>query len=73
MSSAHTNCGVGNTLPTLCFAAGVLISVSFVHIISKSFRMTDTAPVFLLIGFLAIYLSSCLLNLYLCHDYERAD
>ena len=47
----------------MCFAAGVLISVSFMHII----------PIFLLVGFLAIHLSNRLLNLYLCHDYERAD
>jgi len=57
----------------MCFAAGVLISVSFMHIIPKSFQMNDAAPIFLLVGFLAIHLSNRLLNLYLCHDYERAD
>jgi zinc transporter ZupT len=48
----------------MSFAAGVLISVSFVHIIPKSFEMNSTAPVFLLVGFLVIYLSNRLLNLY---------
>jgi zinc and cadmium transporter len=57
----------------MCFAAGVLISVSFMHIIPKSFQMNAAAPIFLLVGFLAIHLSNRLLNLYLCHDYERAD
>jgi zinc and cadmium transporter len=57
----------------MSFAAGVLISVSFVHIIPKSFQMNDMAPVSLLAGFLAIYLSNRLLNLYLCHEYERTD
>jgi zinc and cadmium transporter len=57
----------------MCFAAGVLISVSFMHIIPKSFQMNGAAPVFLLAGFLTIHLSNRLLNLYLCHDYERAD
>lgn len=57
----------------MCFAAGVLISVSFMHIIPRSLGMNSAAPTFLLAGFLAIHLSNRLLNLYLCHDYERAD
>ena len=57
----------------MSFAAGVLISVSFMHIIPKSLEMSSTAPVFLLAGFLAIYLSNRFLNLYICHDYECAD
>ena len=57
----------------MSFAAGVLISVSFMHIIPKSFGMNSTAPVFLLMGFLAIHLSNRLLNLYICHEYEHAD
>lgn len=56
----------------MCFAAGVLISVSFVHIIPKSFGMNSAAPVFLLAGFLAIHLSNRLLNMYLCHTYDCA-
>jgi zinc transporter ZupT len=35
--------------------------------------MSSTAPVFLLIGFLAIYLSNRLLNLYVCHKYGGTD
>jgi zinc and cadmium transporter len=57
----------------MSFAAGVLISVSFMHIIPKSFEMNNAAPVFLLVGFLAIYLSNRFLNLYICHEYECAD
>ena len=57
----------------MCFAAGVLISVSFVHIIPKSFEMNSTAPVFLLVGFLAIHLFNRFLDLYICHEYECAD
>ena len=56
----------------MCFAAGVLISVSFMHIIPESFQMNSTAPVFLLVGFLAIHLSNRFLNLYICHEYECA-
>jgi zinc and cadmium transporter len=57
----------------MSFAAGVLISVSFMHIVPKSFGMNSTAPAFLLVGFLAIYLSNRLLNLYICHEYECMD
>jgi zinc transporter ZupT len=57
----------------MSFAAGVLISVSFTHIIPKSFQMNSAAPAFLLAGFLVIHLSNRLLSLYLCHEYECAD
>jgi ZIP family zinc transporter/zinc and cadmium transporter len=57
----------------MSFAAGVLIAVSFMHIIPKSFKMSGTAPVFLLVGFLVIYLSNRFLNLYVCHKYGGAD
>jgi len=57
----------------VCFAAGVLISVSFVHIIPKSFEMSSAAPVFLLAGFLAIHLGNRLLDLYVCEKHEYTD
>jgi zinc and cadmium transporter len=57
----------------MSFAAGVLISVSFVHIIPKSFGMSSTAPAFLLAGFLTIHLANRFLNVYICHEYECAD
>jgi len=57
----------------MSFAAGVLISVSFIHIIPKSFDMHSAAPVFLLVGFLGTYLVNRLVRLYVCHDYESAD
>ena len=57
----------------MSFAAGVLISVSFMHIIPKSFGMNTAAPMFLLCGFLGIYLVNRFLNVYICHEYERED
>jgi zinc transporter ZupT len=57
----------------MSFAAGVLISVSFMHIIPKSFEMNGSAPVFLLAGFLGVYLSNRLVRLYVCHEYECTD
>lgn len=57
----------------ISFAAGVLISVSFVHIIPKSFDMNDSAPVALLAGFLTFYLTNRFLEAYICHEYERVN
>jgi zinc and cadmium transporter len=57
----------------MSFAAGVLISVSFVHIIPRAFDMNSSAPVALLAGFLALYLANRFLDAYLCHEYECAD
>ena len=71
--SKHEKWGREYSAYFMSFAAGVLISVSFMHIIPKSFQMNSTAPVFLLVGFLAIYLSNRLLNLYVCHRYESTD
>jgi zinc transporter ZupT len=65
--------GRRNTVYFMSFAAGVLISVSFIHIIPKSFAMNDSAPVFLLIGFMTLYLFNRFLNAYVCHKYESAD
>lgn len=54
----------------MSFAAGVLISVSFIHIIPRSFTMNASAPVYLLVGFMGLYLSNRFLNAYVCHEYE---
>jgi zinc and cadmium transporter len=62
-----------NAVYFMSFAAGVLISVSFVHIIPKSFGMDDSAPVFLLLGFMGLYLFNRFLNVFVCHKQECPD
>lgn len=62
--------GRTNIVYFMSFAAAVLISVSFMHIIPKSFQMNAAAPVYLLGGFLALYLFNRFLNMYICHEYE---
>lgn len=52
----------------ISFAAGVLISVSFIHIIPKSFSMNQNAPVYLLLGFMGMYLINRFINIMVCHD-----
>lgn len=62
--------GKDNAAYFMSFAAGVLISVSFIHIIPKSFEMNASAPLFLLAGFLALHLFNRFLKAYVCHEIE---
>jgi zinc transporter ZupT len=57
----------------MSFAAGVLISVSFMHIIPKSFAINPCSPVFLLIGFMALHLFNRSLNLYVYQHRDHPD
>ena len=49
-----------------CFAAGALITVSFLHIIPHSFTMNGQAPVYLLMGYLAFHLINRFIHAYVC-------
>jgi zinc and cadmium transporter len=60
--------GRRNTVYFMSFAAGVLVSVSFIHIVPESFQMHDRAPLFFLGGFLALYILNRFLRLYICDD-----
>jgi zinc and cadmium transporter len=53
----------------VCFAAGVLISVSFLHIIPKAFEMNVHAPAYLLLGFVLLHLFNRFVTAFVC---ERA-
>lgn len=53
----------------VCFAAGVLIAVSFLHIIPKSFEMNPHAPAYLLLGFVLLHLFNRFVTAFVC---ERA-
>jgi len=66
--SRYEEWGNKNIVYFISFAAGVLISVSFIHIIPKSFGMNDTAPIFLLVGFMGLYLINRFLNVFVCHE-----
>jgi zinc and cadmium transporter len=50
----------------VCFAAGVLISVSFLHIIPKSFEMNARAPAYLLVGFVLLHLLNRFVTAFVC-------
>lgn len=65
--------GNQNIVYFMSFAAGVLISVSFIHIIPKSFGMNEKAPIYLLVGFMGLYVINRFLNILVCHDREYAS
>lgn len=50
----------------VCFAAGVLISVSFLHIVPKSFEMNASAPAFLLGGYVLMHLFNRFITAFVC-------
>lgn len=71
--SRYQRWGRDNALYFMSFAAGILISVSFLHILPRAMGMTEQGPTFYLAGFLAIYLTNRFLHLYVQDEDERAD
>ena len=66
--------GHRNTTYFMCFAAGVLISASFLHIIPRSFSMNPQAPVWLLVGFLSLHLFNRFITAFVCEkDPDRKE
>jgi len=57
----------------MSFAAGVLISVSLMHIMPKSSTMNDQSSIFILIGFMSMYIINRFMNLYICDKRECND
>lgn len=58
----------------VCFAAGVLIAASFLHIIPKSMGLTARAPIYLLTGYIALHVFNHFVTAYVCDrtpDYPR--
>ena len=56
-----------------CFAAGVLIAVSFLKIIPASFAMNPRAPIYLFAGYLFMHVFNRFLTAYVCDKPETAD
>jgi zinc and cadmium transporter len=66
--SKYAKWGSQNIVYFMSFAAGVLISVSFIHIIPKSFGMNSAAPIYLLVGYMGIYLFNRFLTVFVCNE-----
>lgn len=56
-----------------CFAAGVLIAVSFLHIIPRSFAMSQQAPIYLFVGYLFMLVFNRFLTAYVCDKPGTAE
>jgi zinc transporter ZupT len=55
------------------FAAGVLISVSFMYIIPESIEMSSYAPAGILIGFFVLHLFNKFWHFYVCGHNEKCE
>lgn len=56
-----------------CFAAGVLIAVSLLHIVPRSFEMTAQAPAYVFAGYIFMLFFNRFLTAYVCDRTSRAD
>ncbi|WP_193172783.1 ZIP family metal transporter [Nisaea nitritireducens] len=61
-----------NSTYFVCFAAGVLIAVSFLHIVPTSFAMAPEAPACLFAGYMLTHLLNRFLTTYVCDRPETA-
>ena len=70
----HAAWGQRNATYFMCFAAGVLISASFLHMIPKAFSLSAAGPAFLLAGFFGMYLFNRFLTAFVCErNPDRKD
>ena len=58
--------GQRNITYFICFAAGVLISASFLHMIPKAIAMNVNAPNYLLLGFFSLYFFNRFITAFVC-------
>jgi zinc transporter ZupT len=56
-----------------CFAAGVLIAVSFLHVIPTALTMSAQAPMYLFAGYLFMLMFNRFITAYVCDKPETAD
>ncbi len=62
-----------NTTYFACFAAGVLIAVSFLNIAPKSFGMNPNAPLYLFTGYMLMHVFNRFITAYVCDKPETAE
>lgn len=58
--------GNRNVAYFMCFAAGVLIAATFLHMIPKAFSLNARGPTWLLAGFFALYLFNRFITAFVC-------
>lgn len=63
--------GNRNVAHFMAFAAGVLLTVSLLHILPEAYEMNSLAPVLVLVGFMSLYISNRILDRYRFHNREQ--
>jgi len=58
--------GQQNAAYFMCFAAGIIISASFLHIIPKSLSMNSSAPGYILAGFFVLHMFNRFVTAFVC-------
>ena len=69
----YVDWGQRNSTYFICFAAGVLISASFLHIIPKSLSMNPDASIYLVVGFFGLHLFNRFLTAFVCQKDPEKD
>jgi zinc and cadmium transporter len=64
------NWGNQNIAYFLSFAAGILLSVSFIHVVPKALSINENSPVFILVGFMRLFFLNRIINSYACNKHE---
>jgi zinc and cadmium transporter len=62
-----------NSIYFASFAAGALLAVSFLHLIPESMELTGNAPMYMLAGFLALYVLNRVMHLHSGHEHNHAE
>jgi zinc transporter ZupT len=65
--------GRENSTYFACFAAGVLISVSFLHVVPTAFSMSAEAPLYLLAGYLFLHFFNRFVTAHVCDRPATVD
>lgn len=65
--------GNRNAAYFMSFAAGVLMTTSLMHILPEAYEMSPQAPVWVLVGFMALYISNRILDRYGLHGHGGQD
>lgn len=67
------NWGNKNVAHFMSFAAGVLITVSIMHILPEAYTMNNNAPLFVLIGYWSLHILNHILHQYKIPKHEEVE
>jgi len=62
-----------NAVYFMSFGAGVLLTVSLMHLVPESLEMEEGAPMFWILGFVLLYLFNRFLHVHMPHELEDVD